>query len=313
MSIIRKLEDAAIYQKVDEDSNVTGSPLGGLLDLETEGQNGIAFNLRAFANTTPYVKQPLNIQLTRAPKAFQYHRDGAKLTAVLKRLIERGAKNWTGFVQVLEIETAQIPVGWDRQMLTVPTNTARGPMQPSATFDSMYEEADVKFWRYYIETFIKHPTLQRPNFSELQQHPKDWLIDMYTWDMIAWEPNQTYTKAEKAWGCAGCFPTNAPEVTGERDTQNASKIEEYTLTFACLYDSDENIVDMATQLMTAMKVNSINPRFKPSFIEAVDQNVVEAKSGIFDEYVVKDKAHPANAVGGEGSWVYQGLETVTSK
>lgn len=291
----------AIDVDQDLDSSTQGSVLGGMLDITNHGQNGLAFDLRAFANSTPYVKQPLTIQLTRAPKAFEYHKDGKKLTAVLKRLIERGAKNWTGFTQVLEIETAQIPVGWDRQMLTVPTNTSRGPMQPSATFDSMYEEVDVKFWHYFIQTFIKNPTTQRPNFAELHTHPSDWLIDMYTWDMIAWEPNQTYTAAEKAWGCAGCFPTNSPEITGERDTQNASKIEEYTLTFACLYDSDQNIVDMATQLMRAMQMNSVNPRFKPSFITKIDEEVKAAQSGIFDEY-----AKASKATGGD--WVYQGLD-----
>ena len=292
----------AIDPTQDLDDNVKGSVLGGVLDVRTQGQQGLAFDIRAFANSTPYVKQPLNIQMTRAPKAFQLHKDGAKLTAVLKRLIERGAKNWTGFVQVLEIETGQVPVGWDRQMLTVVTNTARGPMTPAATFDSLYGEADVKFWRYFIETFYKNPTTQRPNFAELQEHPADWLADQYTWDMIAWEPDQTYSFAEKAWGCAGCVLTNAPEVTGERDTQNASKIEEYSLTLACLYDSDKNIVDMATQLMTALKINSVNPRFKPAYFTQIEAEVKDAQSGLFDEY-----AEAGAAAGTEGAWHSQGL------
>lgn len=258
----------------------------GNLDLANVGQNGLAFDLTAIANSTPYTKNPLQIQLTRPPKAFKLHPDGAKLTAALKRLIERHPKNWTGFQQILEIETAQVPVGWDRQMLTIPTNVTRGPIQPSLTADKLYNEADAQFWNYYIETFLSHPTTQRPNFAELTLGtPPDWLVDMYTFDIIAWEPDATYTKAIKAWACAGMVPTNSVDITGERDTQNAHAVEEYSIAFACIYDGDQKIVDTATELMKAMNLHSINPTYKAVYFDTISPDVTTAAAGILEEQV----------------------------
>lgn len=259
-------------------------PSTGELDLAKSGQNGLGFDLTAIANSTPYTKNPLFLQLTRAPKAFKLHPDGAQLTAALKRLVERHPKNWTGFQQVLEIETAQIPLGWDRQMLTIPTNVTRGPIQPSLTADKLYDEVDARFWNYFIETFLGNPTTQRPNYAELSGTPDDWLVDQYTFDIIAWEPDMTYTKAIKAWACAAMLPTNSVEVTGERDTQNAHTNEEYSITFATIYDGDQAVVDTATQLMQAMNLHSVNPIHKPAYFDTIDANVSAAQVGILDEY-----------------------------
>lgn len=254
------------------------------LDMSKVGSNGLAYDLKTIANNTPYTKNPLFIQLTRPPKAFKLHPDGAALTAALKRLIENHPKNWTGFQQILEIETAQTPQGWDRQMLTIPTNVTRGPISPSLTADKLYDEVDARFWNYFIETFLSNPTTQRPNFAELNSVPADWLVDQYTFDIIAWEPNATYTKAIKAWACAAMLPTNSVDITGERDTQNAHTIEEYSISFATIYDGEQNVIDTATQLMGAMNVNSSNPIHKPVYFDTVSPDVTDAGAGILDEY-----------------------------
>lgn len=265
-------------------------PETSTLDLSKVGQNGVAFNLQAISNNTPYTKNPLFIQLVRAPKAFKIHPDGEALTAALKRLIERHPKNWQGFVQPLEIETMQVPNGWDRQMLTIPTNVTRGPIQPSLTADKLYDEADASFWNYYIETFLSHPTTQRPNYAELSSHPDDWLVDQYTFDIIAWEPDMTYTKAIKAWACAAMLPTNSVEITGQRDIANAHQQEEYTITFATIYDSSVPVVETATQLMKAMTLHSSNPNYKPTYFSEITAEVTASSEGILEENL----AHAAN-------------------
>lgn len=259
----------------------------GDLDLNKPDHNGMAFDLAAIANSTPYTKNPLYIQLTRAPKAFKLHPDGEYLTAALKRLIERHPKNWTGFQQVLQIETMQIPKGWDRQMLTIPTNVTRGPITPTLTADKLYDEVDARFWNYFIETFLSNPTTQRPNYAELTSVPEDWLVDQFTFDILAWEPDMTYTRAIKAWACAAMLPTNSVDVTGERDTQNAHVNEEYSIAFACVYDGDQTVVETASELMKAMNIHSVNPIYKARYFSTVASEVSAAGTGILDEYLEK--------------------------
>ena len=41
----------AIDPTQDLDDNVKGSVLGGVLDVRTQGQQGLAFDIRAFANS----------------------------------------------------------------------------------------------------------------------------------------------------------------------------------------------------------------------------------------------------------------------
>lgn len=260
-------------------------PDTGALDLAQVGANGLAFNLNAIANNTPYTKNPLQLFLTRPPKAFKLHPQGDRLTAILKRLVETHPRIWDGFTQVLEIETAQVPHGWDRQMLTIPTNVTRGPITPALTADKLYDEEDAKFWNYYIETFIGNPTTQRPNFAELTQEPSDWLIDMFTFDIIAFEPNATFTKALKAWACACMLPNNSVEVTGIRDTQNARVNEEYNIAFSTVYDGDQKIVDVATQLLKAQNANAFNPIYKPAYFDTISADVTAASGGLLDEHI----------------------------
>ncbi|AFI55395.1 hypothetical protein TSMG0112 [Halocynthia phage JM-2012] len=269
-------------------------PDTGELDLSKVGGNGLAFNLQALANNTPYVKNPLFIHLTRPPKAFKLHPQGDKLTAALKRLIEVHPRVWDGFNQVLEIETAQIPQGWDRQMLTIPTNVTRGPITPALTADKLYDEVDAKFWNYFIETFIGNTTTQRPNFAELNETPEDWLVDQYTFDIIAYEPNATYTKAIKAWACACMLPSNSVEVTGIRDTQNARVNEEYNIAFNTIYDGEQNIVDLATQLLQAQNINAINPIHKPAYFDTISADVEAAQVGILDEHLAASSTWNGN-------------------
>lgn len=260
--------------------NVTGAPL---LNLEHAGQNGLATNLAAIANNTPYSQQQSIILVTRAPKAFEAHPDGALLTKMLKVLVEKWPKQWEGFNLTLQTDPNDTPQGWDRQMLRTPGAVYRNSLTLNCTGDELYNASVSAFWNYYARTFCADPSTQAPNLAELNSVPDDWLMDRYTFDIMAIEPDPTRKQAVKAVACAGLWPMELPEVNLRRsitDTQNGKEIQ---IGFPCIYDDGYHVKKVAQRYLDELAMYAINPNYKPSFVTEIDADVSAAKVGLLQD------------------------------
>lgn len=260
--------------------NVTGAPL---LNLEHAGQNGLATNLAAIANNTPYSQQQSIILLTRAPKAFEAHPDGQLLTAMLKTLIEKWPKQWEGFNLTLQTDPNETAQGWDRQQLRTPGAVYRQSLTLTCTGDELYNASVSSFWNYYARTFLGDPSTQAPNLAELNNVPDDWLMDRYTFDILAIEPDPTRKKAVKAVACAGLWPQELPEVNMRRNITDSQNGKEINIGFPCIYDDGYHVKKIAQQFLEQIGMYSVNPNYKPSFTTQIDADVAAAKTGLLDQ------------------------------
>jgi len=252
------------------------NPTTGEMDLSKPGNLGVLTDIANINNQTPYIKNPMQIRLTRAPRAFQNFNDGEVHTRFLKQLVETRCKNWTGFSTDFSIVKHATPNGNDNQQLNTVTDTQNNQVTPSGTWDSMYDAVDVRWWRWFVKALYADPTLKRPNFGEFDTQPTDWAHDQNTFDVMVWEPNATFTKPVHAMVFAHMSLTDIPPVLMERNPANARIGEEYTLTFDGVWSDSDPVYEMAQAIMDAENQQSINQRRRPLHFKEIQAEVTAA-------------------------------------
>ena len=256
----------------------------GAADLSKAGaQLGNDSDFKNVAHSTPYVQQPPRVVVTRPPGWMLIHREKDRLITILVELIERQAKSWTGFTANTDISTHQVAVGWDNQMMTIPLNRQRQAITPTMTTDAKTGAADIKFWKYYLDTAISHPNLNGPNFAELESVPDAWTVDMFTFDVLVYEPSNTGKSIVWSMACAGLWPSTDIETTMDRIIADPRKGQEYSISFPAIYQEGPKVDAAALVLESALKSNSINPLLKASYFEEVDSRIVALNAGILQE------------------------------
>jgi hypothetical protein len=248
----------------------------GELDLSTAGGGGEFVDNAHLSNNTPYIKNPAQVRLITPPKGLLRLPNGQQHVAFLKQLLETRNKTWTGFNPNLDIETHQIPWGWDRQMLTVPTTTVRQAMNPSMTADSYYDNANGRWWQWFAKTLYAHPDTQRPNFAAMGATPDTWTFEDFSFSVLAWEPNAVFTKPITAVLCHGVTLQNLPEILMERNVTATRTGEEHSIAFNCVYEDGSRVTEMAQAMMDAERAASINPEYRPVSIREIDADVAAA-------------------------------------
>jgi hypothetical protein len=248
----------------------------GAFDLTVVGGGGEFVDAAKLSNSTPYIKNPTQVRLITPPKGLLRLPNGQQHVAILKQLIETRNKTWTGFNPNLDLETHQIPWGWDRQMLTIPTTTIRQALAPSLTADSYYDNSNVLWWQWFAKTLYAHPDTQKPNFAAMDSQPDSWTFEDFSFAILAWEPNAVGTKPLKAVLCSGMTLSNIPEIIMERNITATRTGEEHSIAFNCVYEDTSRVLDLAQGMMDAERASTINPEYRPVSITGVDADVLAA-------------------------------------
>lgn len=248
----------------------------GSLDLAVPGAFGVNSDIANLASNTPYMRRPSEVRLTRPPSAFEFHPQGAQLTAWLKQMVETRCNNWSGINPNQDLEQVTVPYGRDRQQLNIPSVVTNQQMSPSSAFNPVYNAADIKLWRYLVRILYGDAKMGTPAWAEYSQIPTDWGIDRFTFDLIAWEPNQTGTAPVTAVAIGAMSMSNVPEFILERNSQQANTNEEYTITWNCVWEQSDRIDETALAIIQSENISSINSKYKPSPVATIDPTVAAA-------------------------------------
>lgn len=255
----------------------------GELDLTFGRQLGYDANYSEIDQITPYIKNPPRIIVTRAPGGFDYLDDPAKHKKILVELLERGAKTFTGFTINTDIGTHQVPLGLDGQAFTAVTTRIRQQITPSATFDPVYNAQDIKWWKFFLDTLIAHPSTGKPNFAAMSRQPTSWTATDYTFDFLVYEPNAVGDGAVWAMTCVGAILTTDVEVLLDRNVAELRTAGEYSLTFPCVYNDSEAVLAEASAIERMMKASTINPNLRPASTVEISVDLQEINAGILNE------------------------------
>lgn len=254
----------------------------GNFDMTVAGAGGEFVDMSQLGNNTPYIKNPMQFRLVTPPKGLLRLPNGQRHVATLKQLIETRNKSWEGVNPNLDLETHQIPFGWDRQMLTIPTTTVRQAMAPTMVADCYYDNCNALWWKWFAQTLYSHPDTQRPNFAAMGTTPESWTFPDMTFSAIAWEPNAVFTKPITAVLMHGLALSNLPEILMARNVTATRTGEEMSLGFTCVYEENSRVMELAQSIMDAERSVSINPEYRPVSVSEIDADVAAA-SGISNQ------------------------------
>ncbi len=256
------------------------------IDLAQDlGQNGFEIDMKVMANSTPHVQNPARIVVTRTPGWMDRHPDKDRIKSTFTYLIETHAESWTGFNIESTINVGERAAGWDGQLIKAPTTRLVTPIQPQATYKAIGEGVDINYWNYYMDVALVSSQRQAPDFGEFVDIPDSWTLLDYTFDVLVWEPNSTFTRARWAMAVAGMWPSTPVPINMDRNVADARKIREYTMSFeGGVYDCSEGVIDAATALEVALNVNRIKNSTKASFFtDHTTQIETEVKTGLLEQ------------------------------
>lgn len=277
----------------NQDNVLIQTDTRGRLDLDQSkdvGMNGFEVDMKVMANSTPHVQNPSRIVVTRTPGWMDRHADAARVKAHFIYLIETHAESWTGFEIASTIATGERAAGWGGQLIKAPTTRTVNPITPQASYKAVGDGIDINFWNYYMDVAVVSQERQSPDFGELIDVPESWALPDFTFDLLVWEPNSTFTRARWAMAVAGLWPSTPVTIALDRNVADARKIREYTMSFeGGVYDASQGVIDAATALEVALNVNRIKNSSKASFWTShEDQLDVEVEQGILSQI----KAYP---------------------
>lgn len=237
------------------------------IDLSKDvGMNGLEVDMRVMANSTPNVQNPARIVVTRTPGWMDLHPDADRIKANFIYLVETHCESWTGFEMASTIATAERAAGWDGQVIKAPTSRTVNPIVPQAAFVAIGEGVDINFWNYMIDVSLVSEKRQAPDFGELIKVPDSWSLPFFTFDVLVWEPNSTFTRARWAMAVGGLWPSTPIPINLERNVKDARKVREYTMAFeGGVYDNSQQVIEAATALEVAINANRIKNSTKSGF------------------------------------------------
>lgn len=255
------------------------------IDLSKDaGQNGFEADIRVLANSSPHVQNPARIVVTRTPGWMDRHPNAEVIKANFIYLVETHPESWSGLEIGSSIGTGERQVGWDGQVTKAPTTRTVNQIQPQATYKAIGEGVDINYWNYYIDVAIVAAGKQSPDFGELSSVPDAWTLVDYTFDMLVWEPNSTFTRARWAMAIGGLWPSTPVTIALERTLTEARKMREYTMTFeGGVYDDSRNTLAQASALEAALNVNRIKNSTKPAFFAAYNDIDVSVSEGLLKQ------------------------------
>lgn len=260
----------------NDDYNVLGSNGSTQLDLQYGGQQGFAVDLPNYLSTTKHIRRNLIIQVLSYPKFELIAGDakGTQMKRALKAIVELHAHGWEGFKRTLTVEYAESPLGGAGEIFHTPRDVKREPTVPSMKVDELYNHAVKNLMEAWITGLIMDPDVKAA-FSTFQDTngPSNMLPDVYTMSIIAFEPDPTMKRVNRAWIVANMAPKGGGEDEGARAKTDAQDKQELTYEFTGFAASGKGAITLAQTILDAMSFTNANPNTAPAFIEEVDATV----------------------------------------
>lgn len=257
-----------------------------MLDLKNGGMNGNQPDWPSYISNTPYVRRNLILRVLATPKGFDLLPEPEKWHEALKALIELHPLSVTGFNRQLSVETRETPYGGAGEMQDSVSNVTRSRVEPVVNYVEKYGRPIGTFYeRWAIELFMD-PNTKAPNVATRVTDKSqliDLLPDFTSATIIAFEPDPTFTKIDKAWLVADFKPKGdlAP-MEGQRNIHEGGELSEFAINFSGIAQVGEGVDALAQAILDNMTRANTSPLKQPPLADALSGDV-EGLNGYMEE------------------------------
>lgn len=254
-----------------------------MIDLQQGGQGGHMPDWPTYISNTPYVRRNLIIRVLAGPRGFNYLPEPEKWFATLKAVLELHPESVEGFNAQLEIETRDVSFGGAGERQESVSNVTRARVEPVFNFVEKYGRPFATFFERWVTELLMDPNTKYPNVItrvNARNQNIDLLPDFTSATIIAFEPDPTFRKIDKAWLVADLKPKGSlVPVEGRRDIHNGGDIVEFGINMTGIAQIGAGVDMVAQALLDAMVATGANPLSQPAFTDAVDGNIADLPSG----------------------------------
>jgi hypothetical protein len=254
-----------------------------MVDLKDGAQNGHLQDWPSYISNTPYVRRNLIVKVLAGPRGFNLLPEPTKWFQTLKAVLELHPETVEGFTSTLEIETRDVSFSGDGNRQESVSNVTRGRVEPVFHYVEKYGRPFAHFFERWVTELIMDPVTKYPgvtNRAAARAQDIDLLPDFTSATIIAFEPDPSFRKVDKAWLVADLKPKGSlVPVEGRRDINNGGDIIEFQISFTGIAQISIGVDMVAQALLDAMNTVGANPLTQPAFTTQADGNIADLTSG----------------------------------
>jgi hypothetical protein len=274
------------YSETHQNKAYAKNALPPVLNMAVQGNQGYLTEMQYYPSATDYIRKPLIIKVLQAPAGLMMLPNGSAYVAAYKNLIENWMQSWQGFNRTLSVNTQETQLGNAGEVFQTPSRVARARSQISSTVVEKDNMPVIRFLEDMVRYLIMDPDTGHPLLSGVSEQFTDQLADIYGGTILAWEPDKTFKKVQKAWLITNFWPhQDIGENTGNRQLQTDGETLTYNLNWTGWQKVGYAVDKLAQGFMDAVRVTGIDPQYQKNFIEAVDSNVAAISQSGYQEQI----------------------------
>lgn len=258
-----------------------------IVSLQNRFQNGYLTDLAFAPSSTDYTRQPLIIKVLRTPTGFDYLSTSDKklYTTALINIIETLMQGWTGFNQTLSVGVNETQIGRGGEVFQTPTGVSRARSVITSTIVEKDGMPVIRYLEDLTRLFIGDPDVGHPLIAGLgTKKIPDLLSDMYSMDIIAYEPDKTFQFVNQAYLITNFFAINEiGERISSRELQGEREIATYNLTWAGTQKVGYAVDKLAQSFMDGASIKGLDPSRQANFTDGASPSVKSSKTSYTDQ------------------------------
>lgn len=267
-----------------------------IVSLQNRFQNGYLTDLTFMPSSTDFTNNPLIIKVLRAPTGFSLMPNGDLYIQAYVNLIESMMQTWDGFNRTLNVAVAETDLGKNNEVFQTPTRVSRARSNITST---AVEKDGMPIWRFaddMTRILIQDPDVGHPLLTGITDQAVDRLADMYSGDIIAYQPDKTFQFVNQAWMITNFFMYNdIGENTASRQPRQEAGTRTHNFTWSGIQKVGYAVDALAQSFMDSARVTGIDPTFQPNFIGGMKADVAKVATAAINQ-INELKAQTAQVV-----------------
>lgn len=261
------------------ESNTAYAGRSSTLNLAYGGQWGYAPNYSQWLNNQAYVRPNARAVLLSAPKMFTRLPNAREWIRTLKALVEIHPKRITGFDFGLTVNVAKHDIGAGGQQQGEPVKTVRNESTPAMTFQSKVGRPEQRFIEAWIRMILDPDTtysssLYLPSSVTANGSTIDtFFADQYAATILVFEPNQSFTRVEKAGIVHNFWPTTTGPIVMESNPVDDMQLEELEIPFEGFVEPCRGAEELAQGILNNINFVNANPCTRKASYPGIDSDV----------------------------------------
>lgn len=253
-------------------------------NLALPGMNGYITNLEYYHASKDYVRKNVIVKLVEPARGFLLMDNSREYLASLKNIIETYTHNWDGFNRTLTVNSSETPIGAAGEVFQTPTSVKRARSELTQQIVEKEGKPIIRFFEDYVRYLIMDPDLTFAALSTVSTNFTDQLPDIYANTIIAFEPDNTFTKVQDAWLITNFFPNGQiGDHTARFDKAADGETVTHSIAWAGIQKVGANVDALAQGFLDAMRISGTDPTLQPAFVRGIDANVQAATWGFTEQ------------------------------